>query len=263
MKQVILVLVILTAAANAPAEVAITCVADDNEVTVSYDASTEPTLVRIFTLDVTVDNGAKIVSMPLESFNPDYWVYPASVSVNPTTGQVDNYGSPIADRTMYEAGSDAYNGTEPGLGTSGVTVEMGSLYKRDVDSPPAAAGVLFRFTVDKGCNVTIAQNQVREGVVIEGAVPPSAFNSPGCTVASAGCPTCAGDMNGDGWLSPTDISNLISTVLPYRTSYYWVISPAGSCGDINGDGWLSPADISSVVSILLPYETAYYWKVCD
>ena len=257
------ILAILTAAANAPAEVSITCVADENEVTVSYDASTEPTPVRIFTLDITVDNGTKIVSMPLESFNPDYWVYPTSVSVNPTTGQVDNYGSPIVDKSMYELGSDAYNGTQAGLGTSGVTVEMGSLYKPDVDPSPAPTGGLFTFTVDKGCNVTIARNQLRQGVVMEGAVPPSAFNSPGCTVALSGCTTCLGDMNNDGWLSPTDVSGLVSMLLPYANEYYWVIAPPGTCGDMNGDGWLSPADISSVVSILLPHQAAYYWKVCD
>ena len=36
---------------------------------------------------------------------------------------------------------------------------------------------------------------------------------------------CVGDMNGDGWLSPIDISALISKLLPHKSSYYWVQCP--------------------------------------
>ena len=41
-------------------------------------------------------------------------------------------------------------------------------------------------------------------------------------------------------------------------------APPGICnGDLTGDGWLSPADLSLLVTELLPYETAYYWKPCE
>ena len=77
-----------------------------------------------------------------------------------------------------------------------------------------------------------------------------------------GCPTCTGDLNGDGWLSPTDISALVSLLLPEASNYYWRYAPAGTCGDLNDDGWLSSGDVSSLVSVLLPQVTSYYWVQC-
>ena len=38
-------------------------------------------------------------------------------------------------------------------------------------------------------------------------------------------PVCPGDMNGDGWLSPSDVSGLISMLIPHSSSYYWVQCP--------------------------------------
>ena len=33
--------------------------------------------------------------------------------------------------------------------------------------------------------------------------------------------------------------------------------------DLNSDGWLSPADVSAIVSILLPHASNMYWRLCD
>lgn len=260
MKKLMFFLTALALVSQAHAEVQITCEATGNEVTVSWNATTEADLVRIFTLDVTVDNGATIVSAPLNSFHPDYWLYPAGIEVNPVTGEIDDTGSPIADRNLYEVGSDSYNDTLPGLGSFGMTIEAGSLYRTD-ETPPPPSGELFQFTVDQNCNVTIAENQIREGIVLEGANPMSSFSSPGCTVGF--CDTCTGDLSGDDWLSPDDISALVSELLPYASAYYWVPTPPGSCGDIASDDWLSPEDVSALVSVLLPYESSYYWKPCE
>ena len=74
---------------------------------------------------------------------------------------------------------------------------------------------------------------------------------------------CAGDLNGDGWRSPDDVSSLVSVVLPYSSNYYW--RPYGTeylCGDLDGDGWLSPGDISSLVGMLLPEASSFYWLIC-
>ena len=76
------------------------------------------------------------------------------------------------------------------------------------------------------------------------------------------CP-CPGDMNGDGWRAPDDVSALVSELLPHATAYYWVPAGPGSCGDLDHDDWQSPGDISILVSDLLPYETAYYWVLCE
>ena len=74
---------------------------------------------------------------------------------------------------------------------------------------------------------------------------------------------CMGDLSSDDWLSPGDVSNMVSVLLPYASSYYWTVAPAGSCGDMNGDGWLSPDDVSNLVSVLLPYASSYYWATCE
>jgi len=73
---------------------------------------------------------------------------------------------------------------------------------------------------------------------------------------------CLGDMDGDGWLSSNDVSELVSVLLPHKSNYYWTIAPPGSCGDMDGDGWLSSNDVSELVSVLLPYKSSYYWKPC-
>jgi len=76
------------------------------------------------------------------------------------------------------------------------------------------------------------------------------------------CATCLGDMTGEGWLSPEDVSSLVSLLLPAASNYYWVAAPVGSCGDMDGDGWLSPGDVSGLVSSVLPFASAYYWAEC-
>jgi len=43
------------------------------------------------------------------------------------------------------------------------------------------------------------------------------------------CP-CPGDLNGDGWFSPIDVSQLVSMLLPYASSYYWTPADPGTCG---------------------------------
>jgi len=42
------------------------------------------------------------------------------------------------------------------------------------------------------------------------------------------------------------------------------VDPATICnGDFNSDGWLSPSDISALVNTLLPHASNSYWKICD
>jgi len=79
---------------------------------------------------------------------------------------------------------------------------------------------------------------------------------------SRSCQTCMGDMTGDGWLSPADLSGMVNTLLPHASSHYTIKAPAGSCGDMNGDRWLSPVDVSNLVNSLLPYKSNSYWVEC-
>ena len=74
---------------------------------------------------------------------------------------------------------------------------------------------------------------------------------------------CVGDLNGDDWLSPLDVSALVSIILPHKDDFYWVDASGAEHGDITGDGWISPTDISALVSALLPHQSSNYWLICD
>jgi len=151
--------VLLVVAAPALATVTITCtqVPNTRMVDVSYAVSGDPNKVRGFALDVTVNNGAKIIDV--NNLNVNYWVYPGSIVI--VNGEVNDVGSPVAD--------PCFPGTLGGLDTNGISIEMGSLYYPTGDNSanaPPLTGNLLRFKVDKDCCVTFAENTVRGGVVL-------------------------------------------------------------------------------------------------
>lgn len=77
-------------------------------------------------------------------------------------GVVIDWGTPVAP--------SGDPGALGGIGTSGVTVEICSLYDMDNandGNKPAASGCLFKITTNKACNVTVAANSIRGGVVCE------------------------------------------------------------------------------------------------
>lgn len=73
---------------------------------------------------------------------------------------------------------------------------------------------------------------------------------------------CMGELTGDGWVSPADVSAIVSLLLPYRSHIFWGPPPVPPCADMNGDGWASPSDVSAVVTILLPHASNAYWLRC-
>lgn len=163
MKRIVFAVLVLMLAAPALADVDIWCECDVNEVTVYYDAITEPNLIRAFALDVNVSNG-NIVDVD-DEVNPDYWVFPGSWDMEPYTA----VGNPAQGPP---------GGTGPGLDSNWVTIEMGSLYADDDEEhpdPPDPCDVLFKFYVDSSCTVTIAENSIRGGVVSERIVVVPAY----------------------------------------------------------------------------------------
>ena len=161
-----------------PAWAAVT-ISDSNsgcEVTLSYSV-TGPNNVRAFALDITVDSGATIDS--ISNLNTDYDIYPGSIVI--VGGAVTDDGNAIGDSAIYA-------GTLGGLGTGGMTIEMGSLYVGAVNEP-ATSGILCKFVVSADCNVSVAENAIRAGVVMEnpdegpGLSLPSTLLVTGCTVS--------------------------------------------------------------------------------
>jgi len=82
-------------------------------------------------------------------------------------------------------------------------------------------------------------------------------DDPGC-----GC-ACPGDVDGDGWMSPKDVSDLVNQLLPHGSNAYWLeVTDAPDCGDVDEDGWKSPKDVSDLVNELLPHASNSYWLEC-
>jgi hypothetical protein len=189
------ILATLVLASGAWAGVAITCSTSGNDVTISWDASGETELVRAFALDVTVDSGT------IDSYSAahaDYDIYPGSIVID-AGGTVTDAGSPIADAS--------YPGTLGGTGTSGVTIEMGSLYASG-ETPPPTSGALITLTVSGPCNVSITENVIRGGIVMEDPAVPANPSFTGCEVGGTACP-CKGDSDGNNVLDTDDMNNLL------------------------------------------------------
>ena len=144
----------------AQATVVITCQDVGNWVAeIGYDASSEARLVRAFALDITVDAGATIASIfdykvgESTAGDPGYGIFPGSAT--PICDLADHPGLPFL----------------PGLGTSGITVSMGSLYI-GAENAPLVADSLFRLAVDphgaQVVNINILPNHFL-GTVLEDA----------------------------------------------------------------------------------------------
>jgi hypothetical protein len=169
MRTLILALTVLLFAAPVWATVTISLEdLGDRVIAVNY-TSDEAELIRAFALDIQAYDG-NIIDVNNYSIGDDnggYGIFPgtfaASIAVNPTTGQVDNWDvagySPVAPASDPDALG--------GVGTDGVTIEMGSLYDT---AAPGNSGMLCTVTVDE--NVTklcVTANGIRGNVVLESA----------------------------------------------------------------------------------------------
>ena len=181
MKKLSLVLAALLSTSPAWAAVQIIVVPDGKTATVKY-ATTTGEKVRAFALDITVDKG---VILGISDFirgesmaqKPGYGIFPGSfrhhIVVNPDTGEVAawdvNDYTPVADPCDYPSDSLGGKNTLGGLGTNGITVEMGALYYPTDDSSPNAPlnqGTLFKLTLSEPANLTIKLNEARGGIVL-------------------------------------------------------------------------------------------------
>jgi hypothetical protein len=153
MKKILLVMAILLIATPTWAGLTITATSPDcNTVQIYYDMDvSDPNLPRAFALEISLDNDANIG--PVTYVDPNFHVYPGSIVI--TGGVVTDQGTPVAESDV-----------------NSMIVEMGSLYAADDPchtSPPAENSTLLIFKVqnDKDCNVSLAQNAIRGGVVME------------------------------------------------------------------------------------------------
>ena len=187
MKKILFILVALLLAAPAWADVDISATADDCGIVISFDARSEPNLPRAFSLNIQADNDVNIVDVTLLS--ADYVIHPGTIAIN-TSGQVTDYGSPVAPQ------SDLPSDTLAGLDSNGVTIEMGSLYAPvgpASANAPDPCGFLVSVTVDADCTLTITANVSRagsSGVVMESPDEVVTVNLPAGIPVTCGAPPC-------------------------------------------------------------------------
>jgi hypothetical protein len=171
MKKFILPLAVVLLATPAWADVTITVVDEGNcTAAINYEVSGEPNKVRAFALDIQVDTGTiDGISGYMKGEGPGFGIFPASfrdyITVDATTGEVTTWD--VNDYTPLADPNDP--GALGGLGTAGVTIEMGALYYPTGDSSPNApndTGTLCKLTVSDGCNMSVAENATRGGVVL-------------------------------------------------------------------------------------------------
>ena len=239
MKQITLALVVVLLATPAWASVSITITdLGDGKAAIDY-SGTE--LARAFALDVTVDAGTidAISDFAVGDDNNGYGIFPANfsryITVDATNGQVTDWAvegyTPVADPNDP--------GALGGLGTNGITIEMGSLYDTKA---PALQGRLCVITCSEACKVTVTTNATRGNVVLEDASEATvdlsgatnvqiggtvsytgpqpdewqAVGKPDCWIASINARQCKGDADGTSqgkqkyWVSTNDLDVLIA-----------------------------------------------------
>ncbi len=212
-------------------------------VRIDYDATDEDALPLAFALDITVDNGATIDAVrgyrigDSTANEPGYGIFPRSV--------IFDDGGKVADWGFPDVKPDAdTTGVKPGLGTNGITIEMGSRYKNAEDAPLKTA-MLFRIDVNnhgaQEVHVDIAPNIAGGGVVLKNAAIAD-VTAVGCTLAySDTVPTNLVPTITSLTASPSSIyenqtSQFIVTAndpdnSPSVLTYNWVIPSGGGSVD--------------------------------
>ena len=239
MKKSFVALLVVALTAPAWADIAI-IVTDLGDGKAGIDYSGTET-ARAFALDITVDAGVieAISDFVRGDDNNGYGIFPASFSrnivVDPVTGDVSDWG--VANYTPVAAADDP--GALGGIGTGGITIEMGSLY--DTKAPPLS-GRLCVITCSEQCKVTVTTNATRGNVVLEdaseavvdltaatevqiagvsgytGPHPDQwlAVGQPDCWLSSINPRQCRGDADGAAqgqnnfWVSTNDLDILIA-----------------------------------------------------
>ena len=249
MKKLLLVLAVVLMAVPAMAAVSISGVdAGAGVGAISYTST--GVLPRAFALNITVSAGT-ILGVDVTGCQP-FNIYMGTIQIA-ADGTVSDAGTPVAPA--------ADPGALGGIGTAGITVEMGSLYDASVtpnDAKPAAAGLLIKVAVSETCNVTVASNTTRGNVVLEDAtiatMAPITFPVGGAPVG------CKYDGDGDGYIVLDDLYAILNALLPTEPDWYIDnTNPAYIAAyDGDDDGYIVLDDLYAVLNMLLPTEPDWY-----
>jgi len=221
-------------------------------VAIDYLFPSKAERARAFALDITVDAGViteignfAVGDNKEGNIKIGYGIFPANFSRYITvldTGEVESW-----DISNYTPVADANDpGALGGLGTSGITIEMGSLYDNDEETlAPPLDGTLCHVKCSESCQLTVMTNATRGNVVLEDATEAEvdlisgatnypvtvgavtaytgpnpeqweAVGKPDCWISSINPRQCHGDADGTSqgkqnfWVSTNDLDILIA-----------------------------------------------------
>jgi len=185
MKKIVFIVAILTIGACASAAVRIIVEGQNGLAAIKY--ATDGEKVRAFALDVKLSAGTftgisdyiKGESTIVEPNHLGYGIFPARfsqyISVDAQTGEVTSW-----DVNDYNPLADPCDpGSLGGLGTGGVTIEMGALYYPPEDSSPNAplnTGLLCKLAISQTAKVTVTPNAIRGGIVLTDPTKPATMD---------------------------------------------------------------------------------------
>jgi len=221
MRKYIIVLAVL--ALVTPALAAIDIIMEDlgdGVVAIKYDAN-GGVLPRAFALDIT-SSDANITEIDnffvgeCDDVAQGYGIFPAAfrreINVADPNWVAAGY-TPIADQNDYPAD------TEYGLGSKGITIELGSVYDTTVDpglqNKPADQDTLCEILVEGDTTLCITTNAIRGAVVLED-LQPADVNLPDCLAVEIST-VCLGDTSGgagvpDGKIDLTDVTRAVTLI---------------------------------------------------
>ena len=208
MKKLCMLLAVVAVASPALAAVRITAEPTGKTVAIKY--ATDGEKVRAFALDITVSKG-KILTISdfirgeSTAAKPGYGIFPANfarfITVDADTGEVAKWD--VNDYTPVADPCDSRS--LGGLGTNGITIEMGALYYPTEDSSPNAppsSGTLFKLTVSEPATLMITLNEIRGGVVLtDPAKPATVTLSQGSAVVGGSSAVPAGRSDYAEWVA--------------------------------------------------------------
>jgi len=272
MKKFVCILAIVALTAPMFAEdITVTATPDTGKITIGYtsDVADATTLPVGIALDVMVADGSIV---GLESYDqteyPIYLDYANSEELDPAEAYELGEGHPLAASATDPGAADI-----DALDADMVVICMGRLEAEEASRPgPAAVANLVTLLIacDEGMDatVTVGLNDKRGGIVSAAVGTELTVALPDAKVVScdAGGCDCLGDLDGDGWISPLDVSEMVTRLTPHADVFYWIDSTNPDyrlCGDLDEDGWMSPLDYSELINVLTPYADDFYWKQCD
>jgi hypothetical protein len=128
-------------------------------------------VVRAFALDVRVDQGQILGVSDFHvgestADSPGYGIFPGSFRDHVVVGPGSSINWAPGDYSPIAPATDQGPGTLPGLGSDGVTLEMGGLWDPSTpEAAPGATGTLCALQISEGATVTVTANSSRGGVV--------------------------------------------------------------------------------------------------